>query len=137
MNIESKIRLNQTVVNIRRNPQSKYSKVDLYFADGSKISVDHVIFTGSLGVLKKNHKTLFTPQLPKRKIRAIQTMGYGTLGKIFLEFSKPFWPTNVDEWVGYSFLWSRFDKEKLKGSDKEWYENFFVISFDFHINFPG
>lgn len=85
--------------------------------DGSRTSADFVIFTGSLGVLKQNHTTLFTPRLPARHITAIETLGYGTLGKIFLEFEKPFWP---NDWVGYSLLWSKSDIESLRGSDKEW-----------------
>lgn len=86
-------------------------------ADGSRKFADYVIFTGSLGVLKRNHMTLFTPRLPARQIKAIETLGFGTLGKIFLEFEKPFWPS---DWVSYSLLWSKPDIESLRGDDKEW-----------------
>ena len=39
--------------------------------DGSKYSTSHVIFTGSLGVLKEKHATMFVPSLSEKKQRAI------------------------------------------------------------------
>lgn len=47
-------------------------------------------------------------------------MGFGTLGKIFLEFDKPFWSTNVDDFVAYSFLWTDEALNAVKLSDKAW-----------------
>lgn len=107
-------------MNIKSDLKSRSLKVEVTCEDGSKFKADHVIFTASLGVLKQNHETLFTPNLPKRKIKAIQTMGFGTVGKIFLEFEEPFWPTEVNDWTGFSFLWTRTDIESLRGSDREW-----------------
>jgi spermine oxidase len=85
-----------------------------------KITADHVIFTPSLGVLKKNHQTLFDPPLPPWKVKAIDLSGFGTLEKIFLEFEKPFWPTDKNVWVGYDFLWSSDAIKSLIGSSREW-----------------
>jgi spermine oxidase len=118
--VNSKVRLNTKVMNIERNTKSRTKKVVVTLEDGSKHEADHVIFTGSLGVLKRHHSTLFTPQLPKRKILAIETSGYGTLGKIFLEYEKPFWPTDVRDWLGYSFLWTEGDMANITGTDREW-----------------
>lgn len=95
-------------------------KSEVLCEDGAKFTADHVIFTGSLGVLKHKHTALFTPWLPLRKIIAINTIGYGTLGKIFLQFKEPFWPTDVNQWVDYSFLWTQEDIKALRGTDKEW-----------------
>ena len=117
----SRVKLNTKVVNIDRDVKSRTKKVAVTLEDGSNHEADHVIFTGSLGVLKRNHTTLFTPQLPRRKILAIETSGFGTLGKIFLEYKKPFWPTDVKDWVGYSFLWTADDIARVKGTDREWY----------------
>jgi monoamine oxidase len=77
-----------------------------------------VIFTPSLGVLKKNYLTLFSPQLPTPMITAIKAMGFGTIGKVFLEFSTPFW--NQHDWVGYGFLWTSSDVKEIKGTSREW-----------------
>lgn len=66
-------------------------------ADGSLFEAKHVIFTASLGVLKANHRTMFSPSLPHIKINAIQAIQFGTVNKIMLEFKAPFWPEN---WSG-------------------------------------
>lgn len=120
IDVDSRVQLNKKVLNMKLAAWPRKPAVDVTCADGSKISADYVIFTGSLGVLKRNHTTLFTPRLPPRHIKAIETLGYGTLGKIFLEFEEPFWPSNVRDWVSYSLLWSKSDIELLRGSDKEW-----------------
>jgi monoamine oxidase len=79
-----------------------------------------VIVTVSLGVLKAQHRTLFTPNLPPQKITAIQKYGFGTLGKIFLKFETPFWPVNNSDFLSYSFLWSDADKKEILNTDKAW-----------------
>ena len=90
-------------------------------SDGHKYYADHIIFTASLGVLKDRYRTLFSPQLPKSMIRAINLMGFGNMGKIFLEFfDDSFWPANDENWVGYGFLWTEEDLKNIKGTDKEW-----------------
>jgi spermine oxidase len=73
-----------------------------------------------LGVLKDRHQTLFTPQLPAKKVNAIKNIGFGTLGKVFLEFATPFWPTDPLVWVGYVFLWKDADKQSIASTDKAW-----------------
>jgi len=117
LDVESKVLLNKTVANIKWNSTEKAL---VKCADGSEYQADHVIFTASLGVLKKNHEKLFTPQLPQKKVKAIESSGFGTLGKIFLEFDKPFWPADVADWVGYTFLWKAEDLQKVRGTDREW-----------------
>lgn len=63
--------------------------VKLHFDDGSIISVDHVVVTVSLGVLKrgigKDHQALFDPPLPLSKAQAISKLGYGVVNKVFLQ----------------------------------------------------
>lgn len=39
--------------------------------DGSEYSASHVMFTGSLGVLKEKHLKMFVPPLPEKKQSAI------------------------------------------------------------------
>jgi spermine oxidase len=112
--------LNTKVTNIKINPKSGPKSVQVTVEGGGKIMADHVIFTASLGVLKKHHKTLFTPSLPESNIKAIKYSGFGTLVKIFLEFDKPFWPSDVNIFVSYDFLWTREDIKALRGTDREW-----------------
>lgn len=100
LDVENKILLNKEVSNIKWND---IDKTIVSCVDGSTYSADHVIFTGSLGVLKDRHATIFTPELPERKIKAIESLGFGAIGKIYLEFKEPFWPKE-ERWFGYSFL---------------------------------
>ena len=65
--------------------------------------VDYVITTVSLGVLKADHESLFEPKLPKRKIEAIQKLGFGLVDKIFLEFDRLWWDPKVVR-NGFAFL---------------------------------
>lgn len=69
--------------------------------DGSSFEAKHVIFTASLGVLKANHQTMFSPYLPPIKTNAIEAIQFGTVNKIMLEFKKPFWPANWSGWFKF------------------------------------
>ncbi|XP_046399073.1 spermine oxidase-like [Ischnura elegans] len=60
-------------------------------ADGDECPADHVIVTVSLGVLKACASSLFCPALPAEKTEAIARAGFGRVGKLFLEYEKPFW----------------------------------------------
>jgi len=42
--------------------------------DGCEYSASHVIFTGSLGVLKEKHSSMFVPLLSQKKQRAIEVL---------------------------------------------------------------
>ncbi|SCO26786.1 uncharacterized protein FFM5_15055 [Fusarium fujikuroi] len=51
-----------------------------------------VVCTMPLGVLKDTAKTeMFTPSLPADKQEAIESLGFGTLDKVFAVYSKPWW----------------------------------------------
>ncbi|RWS01570.1 peroxisomal N(1)-acetyl-spermine/spermidine oxidase-like protein [Dinothrombium tinctorium] len=52
------------------------------------------ISTVSLGFLKANSASLFTPKLPERKLIAINHLVFGRGVKIFLFYNKPFWKRN-------------------------------------------
>ena len=62
---------------------------------GEFIPADHVIVTCSLGVLKKNAHFMFKPILPRDKMAAIHRLGFGTVDKIFLEWSEPWWDSET------------------------------------------
>lgn len=83
---------------------------------------DHVVVTVSLGVLKDRVDSMFHPPLPIEKKRAIVGLGYGSVGKIFLEFPTPFWP---DNWFGFTLLWLKEDLEELYHTSYEWVEEIF------------
>lgn len=61
------------------------------------MSGDAVVVSVPLGILKA--KTIaFDPPLPTRKEEAIARLGYGTLNKVALIFSKRFWDDKV-HWI--------------------------------------
>lgn len=109
LDIESRVLLNKEVSKIIYD-QSKTSadRIRVKCADGSEYFCDHLICTVSLGVLKKRHWGLFEPVLPQPKIDSIESIGFGTVDKIYVEFTNPFWDA---DWEGVSFLWKT---EQLK-----------------------
>ncbi|KAM9070675.1 peroxisomal N(1)-acetyl-spermine/spermidine oxidase isoform X1 [Sarcophilus harrisii] len=65
--------------------------------EGEKFPAHHVIVTIPLGVLKEQMEILFNPPLPSRKAEVINSMGFGTNNKIFLEFEEPFWEVDCQQ----------------------------------------
>lgn len=57
---------------------------------GEEFIAEHVINTIPLGVLKTGN-VIFSPQLPKEKLAAIEDIGFGLLNKVALRFETPFW----------------------------------------------
>ncbi|KAE9548427.1 hypothetical protein FO519_008365 [Halicephalobus sp. NKZ332] len=85
---DSKIHFNHRVANI----DFSGPETILTFTDGKKIGgFDYVIVTSSIGHLKKFARKMFTPALPKRKLKAIDKIGMGTSAKIFFEFPDMSW----------------------------------------------
>lgn len=71
---EELIRLNSPVKKIRwKNLENSEvpSLVELELISGEVFRGEHVIITSSLAVLKDCHEVLFEPQLPLRKVNAI------------------------------------------------------------------
>ena len=113
------IKLNEKVVNIDwgADKLTITTETSVFFSD-------HVIVTVPLGVLKKSHMALFTPNLGEDKIRAITNMGEGSLSKIFLEWEQPWWMP------GYGGLLLAWSKEELESAElpAQWYRYIFNFS---------
>ena len=91
--------------------------------DGDKYYADHVICTVPLGVLKANHSTLFEPALPDSKIKAMDSLTFGTVNKIFLYYEKPFLSPDISEVIT---LWSEVS-ENLPMEDR-WYRKIYSFT---------
>ena len=63
-------------------------------ADGSRFAFDEVVCTMPLGWLKRNHDA-FEPPLEPRLTKAISSLGYGTLDKVYITFPEAFWNTPI------------------------------------------
>jgi monoamine oxidase len=70
-------------------------------------TADRVIVALPLGILK-NEGVKFDPVLPQDKQAAINSLGIGTMNKIFLRFPDNFWPEN-----GYFFEYLKEDYSKI------------------------
>lgn len=103
------LKLNEKVSNIDWSS-------DLVKIKTSKNNYDakRVVTTVSLGVLKAQHKQMFTPALPADKTSAIKRLGFGVVNKIFFIFDKPVFSGKQ---AGLQFLWDSNTKFVLD-SDK-------------------
>jgi hypothetical protein len=74
---------------------------------------DYVVCTASLGVLKAGELN-FQPPLPAWKTSAIQSLGFGLLNKLILEFPTSFWKTKNDhDMFGYVTPGTSADRGKF------------------------
>ena len=96
--------------------------------DGTIYEADHVIVTVSLGVLKENSGTMFSPALPTVNQQAITGLYFGTVNKIFLLFDAPI-PEDFPNTV--HLLWYKSDLTALRQSPHAWAE---AISTFFRID---
>ncbi|XP_015175695.1 PREDICTED: spermine oxidase-like [Polistes dominula] len=116
--IMNKTLLNSEVINIDYSGNDSikiHTNTEEYLAD-------HVIVTPSLGVLKADYKTLFTPSLPESKITTINGLAFGTACKIFLHFDEPWWEFNSN-WR-FNFLFNETYKNEIENDpDKKWITN--------------
>ncbi|XP_066589220.1 spermine oxidase-like isoform X2 [Prorops nasuta] len=115
--------LNKTLLNTevkKIDYTDQNGKITITTSDGKELIVDHVIFTPSLGVLKANYETLFTPPLSNTKVNSIKGVQFGVAGKLFLSFDEPWWDTTGNT-SGFLFLWSEQDKKELEADpEKRW-----------------
>lgn len=74
---------------------SKSQKAVIHCEDGENFMADHVVFTGSLGILKEQSIN-FNPPLPDWKLGTIERLGFGVMNKVILVFNEPFWDTERD-----------------------------------------
>uniref|UniRef100_A0A182WL46 Amine oxidase domain-containing protein n=1 Tax=Anopheles minimus TaxID=112268 RepID=A0A182WL46_9DIPT len=87
--------------------------------DGTSYEADNVIVTVSLGVLKENNATMFTPALPTVNKNAITGLYFGTVNKIFVLFDAPI-PEDFPNTV--HLLWYKSDLAALRQSPYAWAE---------------
>uniref|UniRef100_A0A182NJL0 Amine oxidase domain-containing protein n=1 Tax=Anopheles dirus TaxID=7168 RepID=A0A182NJL0_9DIPT len=114
--VEQYTKLNHVVQSIKWSPDAG---VSVACTNGAIFTATHLILTVSLGVLQAMHTVWFDPPLPHPKQNAIDGLYIGTIGKMFLEFSEPFWPQD-NSWHGFGLLWEPADLEQLRRDDRQW-----------------
>lgn len=115
MQAENYIQFNKEVTNI--NWSLENDSVKITCKDDSTFEIQFVILTIPLGVLKTSHRTLFTPSLPENNINSIESLQFGTVNKIVMEFDPPFWKSKFS---GISLIWTDQGLSKIKGKEYEW-----------------
>lgn len=85
----------------------KYGQKDVTIETNTEeiFQVDHVIVTISLGCLKDSLKSdMFDPPLPFDKSQLIESLGFGTINKIYLKFKHKFW---TDSNFAVRLVWTK------------------------------
>lgn len=105
------------------------SNVQIECENGTIFEADHVICSIPLGVLKKHGQTMFEPSLPQYKLESIDSLLYGTVDKIFLEYDRPFLNAKVSEIM---FLWEHIDPDPNADEEEylksNWYKKIYSFS---------
>ncbi|VDO31441.1 unnamed protein product [Haemonchus placei] len=91
---EDRIKLNCPVTKVKYTGENRGAT--LCFSNGEEHRYDYVIVTCSLGYLKRNHTSFFCPPLDPGKTEAILSLGFGNMMKVFLEYTKPWWPHDAN-----------------------------------------
>ncbi|XP_058122909.1 peroxisomal N(1)-acetyl-spermine/spermidine oxidase-like [Anopheles ziemanni] len=125
--LDTLIKYGRFVTNIQWNATPN-TTVLVTTDDGSHYEADHVIVTVSLGVLKENHQTMFTPSLPTVNLDAIRGLYFGTVNKIVILFDAPI-PSDFPNTL--QLLWFESDLQTLRKSEHAWTE---AISTFFRID---
>jgi monoamine oxidase len=71
------------------------------------LTADRVVVALPLGMLK-NQNVVFEPALPAEKLTAIDSLGIGTMNKVFLKFEENFWYED-----GYFFEYLKEDHSQI------------------------
>lgn len=85
------IKYNTLVHGIHARP-SREDLVKVTLSNGSQLSFDELVVTCPLGWLQKNPQA-FDPALPPNLTKAINSISYGCLEKVYISFPKAFWLT--------------------------------------------
>ncbi|GAU91343.1 hypothetical protein RvY_03614 [Ramazzottius varieornatus] len=120
----AQITLNKAVRKIHFDETNSTLPLSVLCEDGEVVRTRHVIFTGSLGVLKA-HPSLFDPPLAAKKRDAIEEAGFGTICKILLQFERPFWEELEPPTDGFQTLWLNRQTESavVEDSNVPWYRS--------------
>ncbi|XP_050085685.1 spermine oxidase [Anopheles aquasalis] len=101
--------------------------------NGTIYEADHVICTLPLGVLKEQGEVIFAPALPQYKMDSIESLLFGTVDKIFLEYDRPFLNAAISEIM---LLWEQVpetsptdatldEEQRLK---EQWFKKIYSFS---------
>ena len=88
---KAQVHLNTEVVSVKNNVGD--NTVTIQTANGLQQTFDEVLLTLPLGCLKLQ-KGIFSPPLAPRFSKAVDSIGYGCLDKVYVHFPRDFWNRN-------------------------------------------
>lgn len=97
--------------------------VEVICENGIKFYANHIICTIPLGVLKEKAATLFSPKLPQDKLDSINKLLFGTVDKIYLDYSRPLLNGNISEVM---LLWDNEGDET--NLEENWFKKIYAFS---------
>lgn len=94
---DSRVKLNTKVSNIAWGAQG----ATISATDGRTFKAKHVITTMSLGVVRKHHEELFTPNLPRahKQDLADNHIPMANLTHVLIQFPSVWWDNTIPAWV--------------------------------------
>ncbi|CAF4537313.1 unnamed protein product [Rotaria sp. Silwood1] len=97
---DNRIRLNCEVTRVKFIEDDQKLLVEMNYLNEHRMKTmmcDHIIWTTSLGHLKKNFHTIFAeePKLIQQKQNSIANLGFGTVNKVLLIYKKKFWNRHI------------------------------------------
>ncbi|XP_015110147.1 spermine oxidase [Diachasma alloeum] len=105
---KANLRLNSPVKKIKWDEKTSTDSAPVVLnLEDRKILADCVIVTCSLGFLKEHHEEMFEPSLPPNLVLAIESLGFGLINKVFLDFGEAWWKPGVQ---GFQLIWHEDNK---------------------------
>lgn len=80
---------------------------------GGQFQFDEIVMTAPLGWLQK-HQDAFVPAIPERLTKAINSIGYGCLEKVYITFPRAFWQDRF----GPSAKLSGINQQEMNSKDE-------------------
>ncbi|CAF1378465.1 unnamed protein product [Rotaria magnacalcarata] len=108
---ENQIELNTIVKRVSIREEEQYVDIEIIKNNQELITTyqaKHVVCTQSVGCLKQSMHQMFIPPLPHAKRMCIQKLAFGTVNKIYLGYSQPFWDVDFQT---FNFLWDTNDND--------------------------
>lgn len=98
-------------------------RIEIVCDNGELYYAESVICTIPLGVLKHSVSTMFQPSLPQSKLKSIDNLCYGTVDKIYLEYDRPFFNSELTELI---LLWEPIDTAEEMAT--RWYRKIYSFT---------
>ncbi|KAI2625737.1 FAD/NAD(P)-binding domain-containing protein [Hypoxylon sp. NC1633] len=110
----------ESIVNKIQSTSHEGGMLNVCTQNGESFEFDEVVLTAPLGWLQQ-HTEAFEPPLPSRLTKAIKSIGYGCLEKVYISFPKAFWfPTSLEDRTIHGFCQMLSPDYTAESNPKRW-----------------